>query len=828
MMNRFSVRLFISMFLFIVSLPATIAQSNITGRVLDEESRSGLEFAQLALMMRSDSTLITGTTTDVDGAFNLQTNALGPHLLRVSFIGYEIRWLLVDLQTGSNELGNIPLRTAITQLGEVGVSAAAALFRSEADRRIFNVENMTIAEGGTAIQLLEALPSVQLDEEGNISMRGSGNILIYINGRPSNLSSDENESILEQYPAHAIKDIELITNPSARFDAEGVGGIINLILKEDKMHGFNAQLNLSAGTGNKYSGGTNLNFRRNRWNSFVSYSYQYRELWERNESIRENFYTGSIGMIDQDFDTENFNQSHLLRLGTGYAVSDKGTLRVHSSINARSRDRERYYYIRNMSGPALLDSMYMRELLEDQSRHNIETGASFSWDDNHGRQFNSSISAAWDQQDRIEYFNQQFFDHNMSEVEAKFQYQFYERPLSARLIVMDIDYQQALGPQLLLETGLKSTLQHDDLGQNFRQRNNQTLEYEEVLINGMPISNRFIIDQNIHAAYLIIRNTNSRLAYLAGLRAEMTTTDNWQDAGLHDGFLDDAFVPVMDTTSTSHYFNLFPSLFLNYEISGNQDIQFSYSRRIRRPGVSEMMPFINAQDFYNLRLGNPYLEPAFTNNAELNYLRAWTNNMITAGVFHRYTRNDITRLFVPYAKGALVTWTNAGSSYDSGLELIHYFSLNNNIDATLTGNFFHSRIKGKLQNRTYDNESYSWTLSLLSNMNIPGWVAIQASANYWGPRVIPQGHIKPVFSMNLGLRRSVMSGQGTLSLNVTDMFNTRRFTLETTSQDFYQLRDFSRESRILTLTFTWRFRDYRERNGQQRRDSIEGEIEGLY
>ena len=186
-------------------------------------------------------------------------------------------------------LGTFMLAPSATELGGVEVTAAAALFRTEADRRVFNVENMTISDGGTAIQLLETLPSVQVDDEGNLSLRGSGNILIYINGRPTNLSSDETESILEQYPASAIREVELITNPSARYDAEGIGGIINIILKESRRQGFNGQVNASAGTGHKYSAGLNLNYRHNRVNVFTNYAYQYRQLWEETHSFRERF-----------------------------------------------------------------------------------------------------------------------------------------------------------------------------------------------------------------------------------------------------------------------------------------------------------------------------------------------------------------------------------------------------------------------------------------------------------------------------------------------------------------------------------------------------------
>ncbi len=805
------------------------AKNTITGTIKDSISGEPLAFAQVSILQVSDTTLINGAITDYEGIFSFQTAGSGIHLLRVNFVGYEDFYKQLYVESGKNDLGIINITPSVTQLGEVEITAAASLFRGEADRRVYNVENMTIAEGGTAIQLLEALPSVQLDEEGSIMVRGSGNILIYINGRPTNLTADDTESILEQYPANDIKSIELITNPSARFDAEGVGGIINLILKEERMHGFNGQVNMSAGTGNKYTGGINMNLRRNRWNLFANYSYQYRELWEKNESFQERDIMDSSPIVDLDYQTENYLQSHLVRIGGEYEFNSNSSARVYSNINARGRDRERTYNISNLSAPLVLDSMYVRLLEEDQSRVNYETGLGYYWNDQNGRSFNTNASISWSSQDRIEYFNQQYFDSNMEEVEEKLQDQFYERPLDSRMMVFEIDYEQILGENVQLESGLKGTLRHDYREQNFGQLNLSTDEYEEVVLSGIPINNSFTRDEDVYAGYLIIRNNNSRLSYLAGLRAEMTYIKTHQEYGLRPGFLDDDhFVPSTDTTTRSNYFNLFPSIFLNYEISENQDIQANYSRRIRRPGVTAMMPFLNAQDFYNLRLGNPYLEPAYTNSYEINYIRSWENYMVTGGVFHRHTYNGITRLFVPFEQGAMVTWVNASTINSTGLELINYFTFNSNFDLTLSGNYFYSLVEGQLEDDPYKNESYSYTLSLLGNMSIPGWFNTQVSANYWGPRVIPQGTIKPVFTMNIGLRRNVLNNQGTVSLNVSDLLNTRRFKLETSSDAIVQKREFYRESRIITLSFTYRFRNYPEQRERRREDSIEGDIEGLF
>ena len=821
----------LSILLTFFVITSAYSQNTLTGIVKDAEDQEPLEFAQLAIMEIADSTLVAGSTADLQGRYRIETSREGDFLLRISFVGYQEKWLPITLTEGTNKLDDIFLASAAQQLGEVQVTAAAALFRSEADRRVFNVENMTVAEGGTAIQLLETLPSVQVDEEGRISLRGSGNILIYINGRPTNLTSDDTESILEQYPANAIKEVELITNPSARYEAEGIGGIINIILKEQRLQGFNGQVNISSGTGHKYTGGFNLNYRQGNWNFFSNYSYQYREFWEITNSLREDFNPGQSVILDQDYYTENWRNGQLIRIGSEYSFNDNSSARIFTNINSQWRDRERIYNVRNFSAPNQLDSLYERLLTEDQSSINYQFGSDFNWNNGNGRSFRASATFAWNSQDRIEYFDQaQSYFLPGGDLDSQLLInQFYERPLAGNMFVLQTDYEHRLLEDVKIETGLRGELRFDDRSQRFGQLENGGLDTLSLVLNGFPVTNAFTHNRDIYAAYASFTDNRHALSYMVGLRAEYTMMENWQDYGIRSGFLDDEnFEPGRDITTRDNYIGLFPSVFMNYRISDNQDIQASYSRRLNRPWTGSMMPLLNAQDFFNLRLGNPYLQPQHTDNFEVNYIRAWENYMITGGVFHRYTTNGFTRLFVLFDKGSMVTWTNANTNNSTGAELINYFTINDNFDATLTANYFYTEVSGEVEGRSFTNQNYSYTLSLMSNWSIPGWFNTQISANYWGPRVIPQGEIRPVFSMNLGLRRNVLNNQATVSLSLSDVFDSRKFSLETNGADFYQFREFFRESRVLTLSFTYRFRDFRERQNGARGNGYDGDVEGLF
>ena len=787
-------------------------QTRLTGRILDARTDRPLEFSNITVMTPVDSTIVTGTVVDSLGLFGFPLDP-GEYLIRVGFIGYEDYWREMQIQPGANDMGTVSLRPAAEHLGEVTVEAVATLFRSEFDRRIFNLEGTTVAEGGTALQVLETLPSIQVDEEGNLSMRGSGNVEIYINGRPTNLSSDETESLLEQYPADAIQSVELITNPSARFDAEGTGGIINLILKEQRMQGLNGQLNLSAGTGNKYNIGTTLNYRTGDWNFFTSYSYQYRELWERNESFRQYFTGEGSPFLDQNYSTTNWNQGHLLRTGIEYELSPNSNIRWFGNLNARGRDRERVYNIRNLDAALQLDSMFVRHLDEDQSRTNYEVGLNYDWQANgpEGARLDARLSFSLDEQDRIEHFDQLFFDSQQQEVPWNRSLQTYERPRRSSLLLGTLDYRLPLNENLNLEAGLRSTMRRYDLEQIFQDFDPDLGGY----ITDDLITNQFEYDQDIHAAYLILQNRLGSFSYQAGLRGEYTGTTS--------------FMPENDSTITNNYFSLFPSIFLNYEISRNQDLQVNYSRRVRRPGTWAVTPFLNAQDFFNLRMGNPFLQPAFTNSYELSYLRGWDLYFLSATTYYRHTENALSRVFDLYdERFAVVTWVNSDTRRNLGLELVNQFDISRDIDATLTGNFFHSEISGaNLDGQTYRNQQFSWTFTLLGNWNIPNVFNVQMMANYRGPIALPQGNIQPVGSINLGLRRHVWDRNATVSLNVSDVLNTRRFVLETQDGNLYQERRFMRESRIFTLSFIYRFGGFRERETPVRGDDMGGE-EGLF
>ncbi|MCA1763753.1 MAG: TonB-dependent receptor family protein [Flavobacteriales bacterium] len=752
-----------SILIFLTFFSAQAQTAEVRGKLQDAETRDPIAFANVVLLNPEDSSMVKGATTDLSGSFKMEV-AQGTYILRATFLGYAPLRQTVVVDDAMVNLQKIQLEPAVENLDEVTVSGVTSMFESDIDKRTYDVENSVLSEGATAIEVLNTLPSVQIDEEGGISMRGSGNVLIYVNGRPTNLSSADTESILAQFPANSIKSIELITNPSSRYDAAGVGGIINVILKNEKRVGFNGQANASVGTRNKYQAGVNLNYRTEKWNFFANYNYQFRNLYEESKSLRISDDPSVSRFLDQDFDTDNDRQAHLLRTGLDYTIKEGLVAGIYTQYNYNSRDRIRIYNQRHQNANRELDSLFNRTLTEDQFSTNIETGATLNWDiDTLGQQLYTSFSWA----------------RNMQE---------HGRPQDGDLFIGQVDWEKPVGNNSKIEAGLKTTVNLHDRGQTFDQQNLSTGVYEE----NDTIANRFLFDEYVYASYAIYRGELSKLSYQAGLRLEHTETEGYDYNS--------------ETTYPNAYTNLFPSLYLAYDMGSNQELQVNYSRRINRPSVGQLHPFYNAQDLLNTRFGNPNLQPEYTDSYELGYVKNWENYQLNSTLYHRRTSNAMTRIYQLLGENrAVQLWDNVANRYDTGLEIINQFSLGANFNTTLSGNFFYSEVIGENIEDGFNNSNFTWTLSWLTSWYVKDIATFQVQADYRGPIVLPQGEIDPIYGINIGIRRNILNDKATISFNVSDILNTRIFNIETSGRNFSQQREFNRETRIATVSFSYRF-----------------------
>ncbi|SNS02170.1 Outer membrane receptor for ferrienterochelin and colicins [Belliella buryatensis] len=792
---------------FLGSIQLQAQEFEIKGKVIEAESSDPLEFANIALLSPTDSALVTGGMSELDGTFSFVAQS-GEYLLRVGFIGYESRFRAITIG-GKDVLnvGNVRLRKDAQNLEEVVVEGVTSMFESDIDKRRYNVENSIVAEGATASELLGTLPSIQVDDEGGISMRGSGNILIYINGRPSNLSGDDAESVLSQFPANSIKSVELITNPSSRYDAAGVGGIINIVLKKNERTGLNGQVNASVGTRDKYNAGINMNYGTKKANYYLSYNWQDRRLFRESEGFRQSNLTGVSPILDQDSYQLNRDINHLIRGGVDWNLSGTKVLGIYAQGNFRDRTGMETLNQRNLTLTQDLDSLFVRNIEQDRSSTNFETGISYAVDiDTLGQRFFTSASFSRDERLQDEIFNQLFFNQQNQEVPSNRILQLNERPQTSNLYVLQVDYEKPFLNGGKMEAGLKGTFGEWDRSQFFSEGNED---------NGfIPQLNDFFSDsfnfkEDVYASYFSYRNKLGKLGYQGGLRAEYTETIS-RLASTADPFV-------------NNYFNLFPSAYLSYELGQEEEFTANYSRRINRPGIWSLAPIYGVSDLYNLSIGNPELQPEFTDSYELGYMKGWEKYLMNATVYHRYSTDVQTRVVrLNDDNVAIQLRENASSRASTGFEVINQFQFTQWFDATISGNFFYSEIRGDNIEAGFNNSNFSWTVNTLLNMAIPKFATIQIQGDYRGPIVLPQGEIEPLWGVNLGIRKDVLDKKATISLNVSDIFNTRIFRIQTADQRFTQERWFNRETRIGTLAFTYRFGGFKEkkngRNGGGRDD----------
>ncbi|WP_339874800.1 TonB-dependent receptor [uncultured Algoriphagus sp.] len=776
----------------------------LKGKVMDGKRESALEFANIALLHPRDSAVVTGGMSELDGSFEFST-AAGDYILRVGFIGYLEFYEKITLPSNKNSvnLGTITLEEDAQNLDEVVVEGVTSMFESDIDKRTYNVENSIVAEGQTASQLLGTLPSIQVDDEGGITMRGSGNILIYINGRPSNLSGDDAESILSQFPANSIKSVELITNPSSRYDATGVGGIINIVLKKNEKTGFNGQVNASIGTREKYQAGINLNYGTEKANFYASYNWQDRRQRENGEGSRNNYLEGFSPRLEQVQDGYEVEKTHLIRTGVDYNVSDRGMLGIYFQGNFDDEVEYANITQRNLSESGSLDSSFVRINDELSTSGNYEGGINYTWNiDSLGQKLYSSLSYSYDNREQTEFYNQQFFNADGNSDPTKRLTQTNERPRTSNLYVAQLDYEKPFTNGASIETGFKATVGNWQWSQEFAQ-GDEFSDFEPVVVDSL--SDTFDFDEHVYAAYFTYRNTKGKFGYQLGLRGEYTET-------LGKTVRNNESIP-------NDYFNVFPSAFLSYTIADENELTLNYTRRISRPSIWDLAPIYRVRDQYNFSIGNPYLQPEFTDSYEVGYMKGWEKYLLNATVYHRFSTDVETRITILTDDNvAIQSRQNADTRSSTGFELINQVQIVKNLDATLTGNLFYSKINAENIEEDFSNENFSWTLNLLANWLVPNWFNVQVQGNYRGPIVLPQGQIEPQYSLNVGLRKDLFNGKATISANVSDVFNTRNFRITTNNPRFDEKRVFQRETRVGTLAFTYRFGGFKEqRQGNESR-----------
>lgn len=806
--------LFYLLFLFFISVTAysqnknQTDKGNISGFVFDRETNLHIEGASVQLFSLKDSSITEGTETDSKGSFSFKDVLYGRYSLKVSMISYSsavIKVIVLNSENRNLNLDTIKLKSGIATTDEIEITAEKSMIEFQGEKKVFNVTNDIVDKGGTATDLLRKIPSVSVDEEGNISLRGSPNIQLQVDGKPLRQNS---AAILQQLPASSVQSIELLTNPSAKYEAEGEGGILNIVLKKGAVSytGYEGIFSLSAGNNDKYNGAVNLSMKNKKINLYTNYSYRNFNMDAEGSSELEKTSVSNPQYINQTGSTNNKTITHLIKSGADFFIDQKNTLGLSATYNYRSRDRDELANVQYLNSSEILYSRYLV--------NTFESGNNNTWDVslNYSRLF-SSPSHKLTGDASYSYNNE---EGNLNSSRQQYTVDFIPVNNTPRLLrsfgdnknylgIIQLDYTQPLesgtgkismkNPALKKKMGSSNKTIEFGVKGIFRKLDNDYLsevfDYQQnTYVNNVNRTNHFIYNINIYAGYIIYSNLLGKLNYQLGLRSEYSPT-NFE-------------LPNTTEKYEKNNFDLFPSVNLTYEISPFDNLQAGYTRRINRPNPNNLNPFIDYSDPLNLRKGNPDLEPEYTNSFQLTYLKFFGGVSLNPSVFYKNTYNSITRFrTIIDTNATLTTFLNLADSKTYGAELIAALQAGKNISLNGSVNYSNTQINGTDVQPTLNNSGETWTVKFNGNFNLWYDIDLQMSYNYQGLRPMILGEIQPFWSFDIGVKKDILDNKFSISARASDIFNTTKFNIYLENTGYIQNNYRKMESRSVFLTLTY-------------------------
>jgi outer membrane receptor protein involved in Fe transport len=764
--------------------------ASLKGKVLEATSKAPLAYAEIRLLKNSDSTLVTGGITDDKGLFALEA-PYGEYHAIVAFLGYQRQIISgINLSSAKNnlDLGLIALSTSAQNLQEVVVQAERSSMELALDKKVFNVGKDLANAGGTASDILSNVPSVSVDAEGNVKLRGSDNVRILIDGKPSGLVSFKGGSGLQQLQGSLVDKVEVITNPSARYEAEGMSGIINIVLKKDRRQGFNGSFDLITGNPDNFGAGANVNYRKDNINFFLNYALAYRFQPGRGEQYQEVVDGSTTRLLEQSSQNRMRSANNSINGGLDYYFDDKNVFTA--SYLWRRSDARRISDIRYLD---YLNSLSNLSLTTDRQQDETEDEPNSEYAISYKRNFEKKghellIDARyldyWEHSDQTFTQRSIFADGLLNKVGSRTQKSLNDE--TEKQWLFQLDYTQPFGKEGKYELGLRSS---------FRDMSNDFFVTEQDSTGQFfpldSLNNNFLYDENINALYGIIGNKIKRFSYQFGLRAEAT----------------DIKTTLAQTNESNprQYTNLFPSAHFTYKLNDNNSVQMGYSRRVRRPRYNDLSPFVTFSDNRNFFSGNPDLNPEFTDAYELGHVKFFDKGSFASAIYYRYTTGKIERIrqvnnegFAATRPENLLDEHSFGAEFTSSYTAAKWWKLDFNF------NFFRAITDGSNILSTYRSDTYAWFVRQTSRFSLPKKTDIQIRASYEAPRLTPQGEVKSLFFTDLSLSRDLFKGQGKLILNVLDVFNSRRFRSITRGPNFYTESNFQMRLRQINLTLNYR------------------------
>jgi hypothetical protein len=799
-------------------------KGRVYGKIRDAKTKKPVEFASVVVLWFNKDSLIGGTLTLENGDFNIDNlPAMGSFRLKVTQIGYkpyETKFYVQPPNKLEQDLGDIIFEIDEKLLNEVEVTTEKNAVVMSIDKRTYNVDKDLSVRGGTAEDVMKNVPGVTVDADGNAQLRNQSPIL-FVDGRPSNLT-------LQQIPADQIDRVEIITNPSVKFDANATGGILNIIMKKNPKPGYNGMVMASVGTGDRYGGTANLNVKEGRWN--VSFMGSY------NQAINLTNGFTRRQQLDTNVTFRYFNQDNLVRfknthkfgkVGIDYKLNIRNSLSLSGMIMGGSyntidkqvyklidwQNREVFYGDRKNEQFAAFQN-YNGQL--QYKKTFPKTGKELTADLNYNRN-NSDNGYVFHTITHSAVLPDTIPDNYQKNIGAS----------NANQYVFQLDYVNPISDVEKIEAGVKSYYKKSYSSNN----TSNAIFNQDFYVYDSIMSNRYVIDDIINAAYFNYNNqTVWNISYQAGIRFEQSyykgnITDKKQ-----------SFSYNYPSNGTDILKSLFPGLYLSKKLKNNQDVQLNFSRKITRPDFFQLMPFIMFADKQNYRIGNPELKPEFKNISEINYNKTFTKGSYLGSGYFRYEEQPITNVAFPSPLNPEVlvnTTINGRNSVRYGIENTVKYTVIKNLDVTLNANAYYIYLKGVIvpTEPEVETRGYAYNAKAMISYKFPKQLTLQVNGNYESPKILLLGTTVPIYFMDVTLNKMI-STKWILNATLSDAFNTKR--MGTHFETPYYIQDLSRrrETRFVRFSVTYLFGKmdasiFKRAKQSRNSDSQQGSQDGL-
>jgi len=773
-------RLLLFVFVLFLGSGSVLAQGKVsfTGIIHDEANNQPIPFATVLAISNSTQSMVAGSTTLDDGSFAFVSDSTDVSL-ELSFIGYEKKVIQVfSAVNGTVDFGVLLLSASAEMLNEVDIVAEQSTFEFKLDKRVFNVGKDISSTGMSAMEVLNNVPSVNVNIEGEVTLRGNSGVQILIDGKPSVLS-DEASNALGTITADMIESIEVITNPSAKYEAEGTSGIINVILKKEEKKGFNGSISLNTGMPANHSIGASLNYRTSKFNFFTQFGVGYRARPNFDNSINRNL-VNNTQVLSAGKGNRN-EQFYNITLGTDYYINELNTITLSGNFAYEIEDQPSNFEFTFYDSDGVLTSQYER----------IGTGAAtnpkYQYDLQYEKQFEdhkdhkllfSTLGSFFGKDLTSDFVNSYSFGEQIAPTQRT-ETNFYQANYTFKL-----DYTDPISKNVTLEAG--GMYEMNDVGNDFAVYN----QVDNVLVVDSSLTNDFRFDQKVLGVYGTASYESGRWGVKLGFRLEHTELRT--------------LLVTTNEENNQNYTNLFPSAHTSFKISETISVQAGYSKRIYRPRLWDLNPFFNIQNNFNIRTGNPNLQPEFADSFELTSIFLFEKGSLNASIYQLYTTDVKERISFFNDNVNITTPINVGTNRKTGLEINGKYTPAKWL--TIMGDFnygFFNR-QGQFEEQNFDFTGEQWSSRITTKIKLPKGVDAEFSPRYQSGFQTIQSEVSGYASLDLGVRKKLWKGKAVVNLGVQDLFESRIQESIIDQPDFY-LYSFSQRGRFVKLGFSYSF-----------------------